>query len=214
MKNINMFDAKREFAERVAKYVDLKVLRAQYAEEYRLQVTSTKQLIANLDSLKGTLFEDTIEERLTQYQSDLETFEMAYKDRLEKMEAFELNNDEKALRKALKNVSVDDTKAIKTALADYFAKMGLDIKGTNLEKSLLNALGGKVDMRKFVKTEGTDGVSFNASGAVNLIFWITFNYMVGAGTINKANIPDCLKAKYIKADGKVNKDLAKEVAAA
>ena len=43
MKKIDMFAAKREFADRVAKFVDLKVLRAQYAEEYRIQVSATKK---------------------------------------------------------------------------------------------------------------------------------------------------------------------------
>lgn len=208
MKNIDMFLAKRDFADRVAKFVDLKVLRAQYAEEYRVQVSATKKLMDNVNTLKGSLFEDTIPERLAQYQTDLDNFKAAYDDKVEKMDKFELTEDEKALRKALKALGCDDTKAIKQALREFFEKYDLAIAGTNLENSLMNALGGKVDMRKFVKTKGVDGISFNASGALNIIFWVTFNYMVSAGTIGKANIPDCLRDKYIKPDGKVNKDVA------
>lgn len=208
MKNIDMFLAKRDFADRVAKFVDLKVLRAQYSEEYRVQVSATKKLMDNVNTLKGSLFEDTIPERLAQYQTDLDNFKAAYDDKVEKMDKFELTEDEKALRKALKALGCDDTKAIKQALREFFEKYDLAIAGTNLENSLMNALGGKVDMRKFVKTEGVDGISFNANGALNIIFWVTFNYMVSAGTIGKANIPDCLRDKYIKPDGKVNKDVA------
>lgn len=208
MKNIDMFLAKRDFADRVAKFVDLKVLRAQYSEEYRIQVSATKKLMDNVNTLKGSLFEDSIPERLAQYQTDLDNFKAAYDDKVEKMDKFELSEDEKTLRKALKPLGCDDTKAIKQALREFFAKYDLAIAGTNLENSLMNALGGKVDMRKFVKTEGVDGISFNATGALNIIFWVTFNYMVAAGTIGKANIPDCLRDKYIKPDGKVNKDVA------
>lgn len=208
MKKIDMFLANKEFADRVAKYVDLKVLRAEYAEDYRVQVSATKKLIENTEkTLRGSLFADSIESRLAQYESDLESFEVAYKDKLDKMDKFELTEEEKALRKALRPLSCDDTAKIKKALCDFFENYGLDIKGTDLEKSLLNALGGKVDMRKFVKSEGTDGVSLASGTALNLIFWVTFNYMVSAGTIKAANIPDCLKSKYIK-DGKVDKTVA------
>lgn len=209
MKKIDMFAAKREFADRVAKFVDLKVLRAQYAEEYRIQVSATKKLIASLDTLKNTMSADTIPTKKAQYESDLEEFESAYAEKLEKMEKFDLTAEEKALKKALRPLGCDDTTAIKKALADFFKNYELDIKGTDLEKSLLNALGGKVDMRKFVKSEGTDGVSLASGTALNLIFWVTFNYMVSAGTIGAAKIPECLKAKYIKADGKVDKEVAK-----
>lgn len=208
MKKIDMFLAERVFADRVSKFVDLKVLRAQYSEEYRVQVSAVKKLLDNVDTLKGSLFEDTIPEKVANYNAQLEEFEMAYKDKLDKMEKFELTEEEKALRKALKPLGCDDTAKIKVALQNFFANYGLDIKGTDFEKSLLNALGGKVDMRKFVKSEGTDGVSLASGTALNLIFWVTFNYMVSAGTIKAAMIPDCLKAKYIKADGKVNKEVA------
>jgi len=208
MKNIDMFKAQREFADRVAKFVDLKVLRAEYAEDYRVQTSATKKLIESTSkTLEGSIFAESIPERLAQYQADLDAFRVAYEERLAQMDKFELSDDEKALRKALKGVSCDDTTVIKKALQDFFSKYDLDIKGTDFEKSLLNTLGGKVDMRKFVKSEGTDGVSFNTSGALNLIFWVTFNYMVSAGTIKAAMIPDCLKAKYVK-DGKVNKEVA------
>jgi hypothetical protein len=208
MKNIDMFSANKDFATRVASFVDLKVLRAEYAEDYRVQVASTKKLIDNTEKLKGSIFEESIPERLAMYEQDLTMFKQAYESKLEKMDKFELTDEEKKLRKALKGVSCDDTKVIKQALRDFFDLYGLKITGTDFENSLMNALGGKVDMRKFVKTEGTDGISFNTSGALNIIFWVTFNYMVSAGTIKAASIPDCLKDKYIKKDGKVNKAVA------
>ena len=208
MKKIDMFLANKDFANRVASFVDLKVLRATYSEEYRVQVSATKQLMKSVETLKGSIHEDEIPAKLEKYENDLVVFEEAYKDKLDKMDKFELTEEEKALRKALKPLGCDDTKAIKTALQMFFTNYGLNISGTDFEKSLLNALGGKVDMRKFVKSEGTDGVVLASSTALNIIFWVTFNYMVSAGTIKAANIPDCLRDKYIKPDGKVNKDVA------
>ena len=139
MKKIDMFLANREFADRVAKFVDLKVLRAEYAEDYRVQVSATKKLIAATDKLKGSIFEETIPERLAQYDSDLEKFKAAYDDKLAKMEAFELTDGEKALKKALRPLGTDDTKEIKVAIREFFKLQGLSITGTDLEKRVLNA---------------------------------------------------------------------------
>lgn len=203
-----MFDANKELMDRVAKFVDLKVLRTQYVEEARQNISATKKLIKGLDNLDGSIFADSKEEKKASYESDIETFEKALADKLEKMDKFELLECDKNFKKSLRGISCDDTKTIKSAVRGFFKTYNLEVKGTDLETSICNAIGGKVNMKQFVKTEGKDGVTINENNALLMLYWITFNYGVVAGTCKAQMIPEILKNKYIK-DGKVNKEVAK-----
>lgn len=210
MAKVNMFDADRVMVDRVAKFVDLKVLRAEYVETTRQSISALKKLIDNLDNLKGSVFENDIESKRAQYESDVEVQENALKEKLDAMEKFEYTDADKTFKKSLRGLSVNDTKEIKEAIRVFFKSYNLEVKDTDFEKSLLNAIGGKVSMKKFVKTEGSDGVVINENNALIMLYWITFNYCVIAGTCKAQNIPEILKNKYIK-DNKVNKEAAKEV---
>ena len=118
---------------------------------------------------------------------------------------FEFTEGDKAFKKTLKGLDVNDPK-IEQAVIDWFMNYKLDVTNSTLLYDVMDAIGGKEDFNKLVDTEGLDAISVDNTRALSMLYWVAFRAMANAGTIKKAQIPDIIKDNF----GKVAKQKKKE----
>lgn len=193
---MDMYQLNKDFGKRVSEYVECVILRTATIESFNILIKSAKQSLDNLDNLKGSVFEDTIPAKREEFLKNIEDYKNAKAQKLQELDSFEYDDNDKAFRKAVKNISVHDRKALREELNKWFGKYTTDkkvsIKGTDFEEYILNCMGGRKSVANLVK----NGEIVAKSNYLDLLYLAAFDYCVAKGTINKATIPDILKDKY------------------
>ena len=107
MKKVDLFQADRTMSGRVEEYVKCRVLRKAIMKDFGDQIKAIDTSIANLEKLKGSILENTIEESRANFlvaRADL----VAKRDKQIEAEAiFEFTKSDKDFKKALKGLSMD-----------------------------------------------------------------------------------------------------------
>lgn len=195
MKKVDLFQADRTMSGRVEEYVKCRVLRKAIMKDFGDQIKAIDTSIANLEKLKGSILENTIEESRANFlvaRADL----VAKRDKQIEAEAiFEFTKADKEFKKALKGLSMDSPVIAEQVVA-WFKNYNLDVADSELLKDILEAIGGKEDFHKLVDSDGVDGITVDNNRALSMLYWTAFKHMATVGTIKPAQIPEIISNNF------------------
>ena len=208
MRRVDLYQANKTMSGRVEEYVKCRVIRKAIMKDYSDKIKGLEMSIENLDKLKGSILEDTIDDRkaeLALAKLDLEEKRDA---QLKAEAVFEFTKADKDFKKALKGLSVDNP-AVEQAIIDWFNNYNLDVTDSTLLADILQAIGGKEDFHKLVDSDGTDAIVVDNNRALSMLYWVAFRHMATAGTIKKAQIPEIIRNNFGTEAKKAKKEAKK-----
>lgn len=205
MKRVQWFDAQRRLSDDVAEFMRCYVWRTELKLRYGKKIEGCKQSLENLKNLEGSIFADKIPEQREQYLARIAELEQELADEIERSAKFELSDEGKELRKALKK----NPAAADLAIYSFFKAYGLDVLNTQLIDEILNAAGEKIDNKTLVNTRGAVATAFDSTRCLKMVFVKAYEHMVCVGKIKPVQIPDLMMDKYDAARVKARKDAKK-----
>lgn len=193
-RNVDLYNA--ELTARVAEFTTVRILRKKIGLEYADQINTRKESIAGLAKLEGSaLWTDEVRDEIAKKQAEIVRLQDE-KDAVMKREAtFTLSKCDRAFKKALKGLHVDDDR-IALAIIEWFDAYGVDVRTSYLLKDILRAIGGKESFTELCDTYGRNAVVVDESRALNMLYWVTFGACVSKGSIKEAVIPSLIWDKY------------------
>lgn len=195
MKNVDLFKANKTMSARTEEYVKCRVLRKAIMKDYGDKISAIDMSIANLEKLRGSILESTIDTQRAELIVAKEDL-ISKRDAQLKAEAvFEFTDADKKFKKALKGLSMDSPVIIEQVVL-WFKNYELDVTDSTLLAEIMLAIGGKEDFHKLVDAEGLDGVSVDNNRALSMLYWVLFRHMATVGTIKPAQIPDIIKNNF------------------
>lgn len=203
---VDLFAADKKMSSRVEEYVKVRVLKKAINKSYAEKIDSINNSIKSANNLIGTIAEDTVPAILASLNASLDATIKERDEQIKKECTFELTENDKTFKRALKGLNVGENDRISRAIIVWFKHYNLDVTNSTLLADIISAIGGKEDYNKFVDTEGQNGLSVNESNALNMLYWVAFNHMATMGTIKPAQIPDIIKNNFGKAAKEAKKN--------
>lgn len=212
-KNINrvdFFQASRDLSDRVSEFFRCVLHKKELNLIYNEKISSEEKSLENLLEIdeKGTTIpelQDPIarEKMATVKMARIEELRRQKQEQIDKEATFTWTDSDKEFKKSIKNATCNDE--IVKAVRKWFADYTLVIDGTDFERACIESVGKKIKDRKIIDSEGAECMAYDENNALKNMYGVSFEYMVQAGTIKSAQIPEVLREKYAKKGSKKNR---------
>ena len=196
-KNVDFFKADRELSERVSEFVHCIIHKKAIQAEYDAEIKKYNKKFESYDNLAGSYCEDEIPTLKQEALDKIQELKDEKQELLDKCKKFEYTDSDKEFRKSLRADGVS-RKEIAANVCYWFDLYGLDISNTTFLFEIMDGIGKKTDMRTFVQSNGAKLLVVDANKALQCLYLTAYEYMIAAGTIKTADIPEVLREKYAK----------------
>lgn len=203
MRKTNYFEINKSVSTRVVEFATLRILKKEIQLEYGRKIDKVREQIKYLNEMQEDnsqiMTKEQITGKLAEKYAEIEELELARNEQIKNEATFELTDNDKALKKALKGTSYDDINGIFDALKEWFSNYNYDLSDKEtLCQQLLSAIGAKEDFKKLCASNGSAILVVNNTKALDMLYWVLFEGMVQAGTIKNAQLPEIIVDKYGK----------------
>ena len=205
MKRVQWFDADRRLSDDVAEFMRCYVWRTELKLRYGKKIQDCKDGLEKLEVLRGSIHEDRIPAMKEGYLAQIATLEQELAEEVARTAKFDLSEEGKELRKALKKAPA----SAELAIYSFFKKYGVDVLDTGFIEEILNAAGERIDNKMLVNSGAKVVTAFDSTRCLKMVYAKTYEHMVCVGKIKPAQIPEMMMDKYDAARAKARKDAKK-----
>ena len=207
-RKIDWFKSSKDLSARVLEFGDAKLWGIIHRSQARAKIEKIEMSINHLAELKGSILDegDKLQAMEADYVSQIESINKELKSALEADAKFAYTPNDETFYKAYKKATTD--KGVIDAINEwlkYYGVSGVDSKDVNM---LYDAIRGakKLGGGAIVRSNGTKFTNDkrSKSDVMGIFYGKLCELLVGAGTIKLTQIPEDVRAMYVKTK-KVNK---------
>lgn len=198
MKKIDMFQADRAMAERVADYMTKKVWGITLRKRLSLDIKKLEDSIQGLENCRGSIIGTNVDEAIANIRTQIDEKKKKVAKQIADEARFEWCKADDIFYKAYKNA---ETKAqIYTAIEAWFAEYNLGVAQTDFEFALMDAISGErnATATQIIRSGATKfTVEKRTKNDILRIFYGKLSEkMLEVGTLKPATIPEDIRDAY------------------
>lgn len=201
-KKINWFEASKDLSARVLEFGDAKLWGIIHRSQAKAKIAKIEASIEHLDELKGSLLDDgeKLQAMHEEYEHQIDTINDELKTALEADAKFSFTANDDNMYKAYKKATTD--KEVKDAIVDWIKFYGVASADTKNVNELYEAIRGakKLGAGAIVRSNGTKFTADkrSKSDVMGIFYGKMCELLVSAGTIKLVQIPEDVRAMYVK----------------
>lgn len=197
-KNVDLFQADRKMAERVADYMQKKVWGITLKVYLKKEVEKLENSIKGLENCRGSIVGTNVDDAIGQLRNKIAEAQEKTAKQIKEEARFEWTDADNAFFKAYK--SADTQAQIYTALEKWFATYHLEVANTKLEESIVDAIRGErnATSRTIIRSgaEKFTEQKRTKNDVLKLLYGKLAERMLQAGTLKPASIPEEIREFY------------------
>lgn len=195
--NVNLFNADKAMADRVADFMNKKVWGITLSYTYKKEIESHKAAIVGLEKCKGSILGDSAEADIAILTAEIERLSTELRKKKEEEATFSFTDADKELYRSYKNATTEAM--IYTAMEKWFSKYYLEVAGTLFIHDMMTAVSGVVaNTTRGIINSGATVFTKKRSQAdfMKAFYGRLSEKMLEAGTLKPTAIPEDVREFY------------------
>lgn len=194
MKKLDLFKADKMMSERVADFMQKKIWGITLKARCKIEMQTLEDAIKGYEKLEGSILIDDAPRLISEAQNEIARLKSVLAEQLKDEATFSFTDNDKDLYKLYKDGNAID------GVRAWFKVYGLEVDNTELEKNILDAIGGK--KRSSAKTIINSGATkFNdnlrtKTDILGLFYGELSEAMLKVGTLKPSAIQDDVRKFY------------------